>query len=227
MHQIDINLSNRKLHAYFYPADTDKKPGILFLPDLTGINDTLKQSALALSKEGYHVLLPDLFSDMGMPQYCLRVLFTEAIRNNRSKQNPVLDEIHELIDHLKAVPGVDSERIGMIGQCLSGGFALHMAIRPDVKAPVVFHHGFGREGSGIPEEDAKKICKPIQGHFARFDAITTEKMVTRLRLQLKDNLHYHYYTMLPHGIPHFFRRSDQGNRAWHTMLQFFRMQLQD
>ena len=225
--KITIPLAERTINAFYYSDGDEKKPGILFLPDLTGISDTIQESANLLSKEGYHVILPDLYSDMGTIRYCMQFLFNEAARENRSTDNPPLQEVHEMIDFVKGLPQVDSERIGMIGQCLTGGFALQMAIRPDVKAPVVFHHSLGLSGSGFADEDARRVCQTVQGHYVYIDPMCPPSKQKKLQQQLGDKLHHHMYSQLPHGIPHFFRRNEQGRRAWNTMLTFFRMQFDD
>ena len=53
MQKVQLPLLNRTIDAYLYEAASDeKRPGILFLPDLTGIRDTTHKSAEILSNEG-------------------------------------------------------------------------------------------------------------------------------------------------------------------------------
>lgn len=222
---MQIQLSNRPIEAYYFSGGTGYKPGVLFLPDLMGINDTIKESAKLLAKEGFHVLLPDLYSQEGGPGYCMRMFFSGAFLQNKA-ENPGFKEVRQILDFLKALPEVDAEKIGVIGQCLTGGFALHTAYLPGVKAPVVFHHSFGLTGSGMPEEDARKICQKVQGHFVQVDPFCPKSRVEKLKKQLGNHLEVNYYDFLPHGIPHFFRLTSEGRRAWKNMVSFLKMQLE-
>jgi carboxymethylenebutenolidase len=152
------------------------------------------------------------------------MFFDRAFVTNEP-DNPGVREVFEIIDQVKTIPGVDAARIGLIGQCLTGGFALHAALRDDVKAPVVFHHSFGVTGSGMPAESARAIAKCVQGHFVTIDPLCPRSRVNELKEQLGAFLEVNYYDWLPHGIPHFFRRTDEGRRAYINMMRFLKMQL--
>ncbi len=219
-----IQIAGRIIDCFYYKADNDKKPGIIFMHDLTGLNKTNHKTAQILSEEGYHVLLPDLYSEIGIRKYCVRQLFDELARNNSDTGNAPLNEVLEILDHFKAFPEVDQENIGMVGQCLTGGFILHAAIREEVKAPVVFHHSFGREGSGFPMRCAPLVKNKIQGHYVYLDAFCPPSRIKKLENELGDKLEKHMY-VLPHGIPHLFFNNAQGKKAFNRMRDFFQTQL--
>lgn len=219
-----LALSNRHIDVHIFQNAAGKHPAIIFLPDLTGVGETQLETARLLALEGFHVFVPDLFSAEGAARYCLRMFFNMAFVTNQA-ENPGMIEVHEIIDLIKAMPQVDAGRIGVIGQCLTGGFALHTALRDDVKAPVVFHHSLGVTGSGMPEENARTICKSVQGHYVQIDPFCPRARVEQLREQLGGQFEMNYYDWLPHGIPHFFRRTDEGRRAYINMVRFLKMQL--
>lgn len=226
-----LSLRNRSLNAHiFYPSDfADKdspRPGVIFLPDLIGVVDSLLESARLMAVNLDMVaIVPDLYSDMGGPRYCTRQFFEAACRNNEDANNPALDEIHDLVDAVKNRPEVDGDRLGLIGQCLTGGFALHMALRPEIKAPVVYHHSLGLKGSGMPASCSRKIDKTVQGHYVYLDPACPPGRVKQLAEEMGDHLDYDYYSFLPHGIPHFFRMHPEGKRSWNNLLNFLRAQL--
>lgn len=217
-------LSNREIDVHVFQNGDAKQPAVIFLPDLTGVGETQLETARILALEGFHVFVPDLFSHGGASQYCLRMFFNMAFVTNEA-ENPGVIEIHELIDQIKNLPYVEPTSLGVIGQCLTGGFALHTALRDDVKAPVVFHHSLGVTGSGMPEGSARAICKNVQGHFVQIDPMCPRARVEKLKEQLGGYLEMNYYDWLPHGIPHFFRRTDEGRRAYINMVRFLKMQL--
>jgi carboxymethylenebutenolidase len=225
---VQLSLLSRTIDAYYYEASEKKRPGILFLPDLTGVQPVTHKSAKILSGEGsFHVLIPDLYSHgSSIQKYCIQFLMNEMVRNNEPTGNPPLAEFFEILDQFKEFENVDPENIGVIGQCLTGGFVLHAAIRPEVKAPVVFHHSFGLKGSGIPKSCSSLIQHEVQGHFAYVDAMCPAWRVRKLATELNGKLQPHWYT-LPHGIPHFFFNTKQGRRAFNSMMGFLKEHLNE
>lgn len=217
-------LTNRDINVHIFRGGAQAMPAVIFLPDLTGVGEVQLESARLMALDGFHVFVPDLFSDEGITRYCLRMFFDMAFVTNAA-DNPGVREVFELIEQIKVFDGVDSARIGIIGQCLTGGFALHAALRDDIKAPVVFHHSFGLVGSGMPEESARAICKSVQGHFVHLDPLCPKSRIDQLKEQLGVHLEVNYYNWLPHGVPHFFRRTDEGRRAYINMMRFLKMQL--
>jgi carboxymethylenebutenolidase len=227
MQTVQLPLLNRTMDAFLYEAPSgEKRPGILFLPDLTGVRDTTHKSAEILSSEGdYHVLIPDLYSGgSSLQKYCMQFFMNSLVRNNEPSGNAPLAEFFEVLDQFKEFENVDATNIGVVGQCLTGGFVLHAAIRPEVKAPVVFHHSFGLKGSGIPKSCSSQIHHKVQGHFSYVDPMCPVWRVKQLETELHGNLEPHWYA-LPHGIPHLFFNNEQGKRAFVRMSDFFLEQL--
>lgn len=225
MQVTEIQLATRKIRAYFWDSGLGVGPGVVLLPDMLGVTPSMKNTAKRLCQEGYHVLLPDIYSSVkGAVKYCVRAAFQEAVRYNEA-DTPQLNEIHNIVDFFKAFPYVAKNRIGMIGVCLTGGFVLHMALREDIAAPVVFHYTFGMEGAGIPLGCLKNLNKTIQGHFALHDPLCPESRVNALKQVLGDKFEAHFYPYVPHAIPHLFRLHPQGRKAWLNMLDFLQKQL--
>ncbi|HNE49914.1 MAG: dienelactone hydrolase family protein [Chitinophagales bacterium] len=227
MQTVQLPLLNRTLEAYWYKAASESnRPAILFMPDLMGVKEVTHKSAEILSKEGdFHVLIPNLYSGgTSMQKYCVQFIMNELVRNNEPFGNAPLAEFFEILDQFKLFEGVDADNIGVVGQCLTGGFVLHAAIRPEVKAPVVFHHSFGWKGSGIPKNCSSLIDKKVQGHFSYVDPFCPVWRVKKLETELHGNLEAHWYA-LPHGIPHLFFNNEQGRSAFDKMGKFFETQL--
>jgi len=220
-----IPLQSRTIDATVYAHSDSEAPGIIFLHDLMGAVPVVHEAARRISEQGYHVLVPDLYSGgISQTKYCTSHIFSKAMLFNEAKDNVHMDEIHQIIDFFKGYKNVKGKGIGIIGQCLTGGFILHAAIREDVKAPVVFHHSFGIKGSGIPEEDASKIQNTIQGHYSNFDPLCPKARVDKLQQQIGNHLvRYQYW--LPHGIPHLFFNNKQAELAFSRMITHFRENL--
>ena len=205
LEKIYFDLKDRKVEAFYYKKDNKKRPGIVFLHDISGI-------------------VPNLYSEMGPSKYCVRMVFEEFARNNEAGGNEPLNEVLEILDHFKAFPEVDNNQLGMIGQCLTGGFILHAAIREEVKAPIVFHHSFGRNDSGFPAGCAGLVKNQIQGHYVYVDPFIPSHRLKKLEKQLGDMFEKNMY-YLPHGIPHFFFNTSEGKKAFKKMVSFLKKSL--
>lgn len=221
-----IAVGRRTVDVEIYrPASAGPWPGILLLHELFGLTSQVRADARALAREGYLVFAPDLYTD-GMRRYCIKYLFSSEALANRG-EGPFVAEIHRLLDVLKAQADCTG-RLGMIGMCLTGGFALQMARRADVEAPVVYHHAFGVKGSGLPEDEAAEIRHKVLGMFAEDDRVMCPRTrVDALERQLGDRLESHTYPNVAHGLRSAFRYTPESKAAWTRTLAFFDEQLRD
>jgi carboxymethylenebutenolidase len=106
-------------------------PGLVLVHEAFGLDDNMRAHADRLARAGYLVITPDLFS-RGRRVVCLRATFA-ALRRGRG---PAFDDIEAARSWL-----ADDERctgrVGVIGFCMGGGFALILAGRPGWDASVV------------------------------------------------------------------------------------------
>jgi len=218
MEQTQLNIGTRKIDVEIYaPSNQQPVAGILLLHELFGLLDCYREDAADLAERGYLVYLPDLFS--GNPiRYCIRAMVTAAGMQNKSS-NPLNQEIHDLVDHLKADPRCNG-RLGILGACLTGGFVLQMAKRDDMLAPVVYHHSLGLQGSGVPNNESLDNVKVLQGHWAKVDPLCPTSRRNKLQAQLGDRLERYEYNM-PHGFRSVSRHLSDSKLVWERTLEFF------
>lgn len=213
-----LALADRSINIeIFSPRDAKTAPGILYLHDIFGLRDWCREDAADLAAKGYLVWLPDLYSGQRR-QYCIKQIFREAGRNNRAN-NPLNTEIHHLLDSLKADAQCNG-KLGMTGACLTGGFVLQMAKRDDMLAPVVYHHSFGLQGSGLPNNESSDSITRLQGHWAKKDIFCPAKRRNQLINELGDRVDAHLYNM-PHGFRSLSRNYPEAPLVWTRTLQFF------
>lgn len=220
LRHIQVAVGGRDINVEVYhPDSSDPAPGILYLHEIYGVTDAYRCDARELAKRGYVVYLPDLYGGDARG-YCVRAIVHAAGRNNRA-DNPLLAEINLLLDALKADPACNG-MLGMLGMCLTGGFVIQAAMRPDLQAPVVYHHSFGLQGAGVPyaEEDKLQHITRLQGHWSRIDPFCPARRRQRLIQKLGDKVDAHLYN-IPHGFRSVSRKTRAADLAWQRTLAFY------
>ena len=106
-------------------------PGLVLVHEAFGLDANMRAHAARLAAAGYLVVAPDLFS-RGRRPACLRATFAALRRGS----GPAFDDIEAVRSWLAADERCTG-RVGVIGFCMGGGFALLLAGRPGWDAAVV------------------------------------------------------------------------------------------
>jgi carboxymethylenebutenolidase len=115
-------------HLAVPPVGDGPWPGVVVLHESFGLIDDIRQQADRLAGAGYLAVAPDLFSAGGAVR-CIRSTFRSLMRG----EGPAFDDIEVVRDWLRAREDC-SGRVGVIGFCMGGGFALMTADRFDASA---------------------------------------------------------------------------------------------
>lgn len=100
------------------PPEKGHRRGVVVIHDATGFRrDTIRHCS-NFAEQGYVAIAPDLYAG-GRPGCIVRVL--QSMRTHRGEAYDVIEAARA---HLAADPDVDAHRIGVIGFCMGGGFAL-------------------------------------------------------------------------------------------------------
>lgn len=125
------------------PAGEGPWPGVVVIHEASGLNDDIRGIADRFAERGYLAVAPDLFSwDKRMA--CVRAAF----RDLTAGSGRTFDDLDAARSFLAARDDCTG-RVGVVGFCLGGGFALLAAPRPGFDAASV---NYGR----VPD-DAERL----------------------------------------------------------------------
>jgi len=151
--ELEIPMQQGSCDAVFYCPEGDGKwPGVLYLTDIGGIRAANREAAARLSKEGYAVLVPNIFYRTGHAplQPSIRALDDEGRKKRMAElSTPLTPELIErdastYIDFLLWQNCTRPGMIGVVGHCFSGKMAMFAAAaRPDKIATAASFHGGG------------------------------------------------------------------------------------
>jgi carboxymethylenebutenolidase len=105
------------------PRGAGPWPGVVMIHEIFGIDDVLRRQAHRLASAGYVVLAPDLLG-AGFRLACM----VRVARALEAQQGKPFELVRQCQDWLRADGGCTG-RLGVIGFCMGGGFALLLAAR--------------------------------------------------------------------------------------------------
>jgi carboxymethylenebutenolidase len=116
------------------------RPGLLLIYEAFGMTDEMARVARELSEEGWTVLIPDLFA-RGRKPLCVAA----TLKAMATGSGPALGDLEAARRYLADLPEVDADRIGVVGFCMGGGFALLLATTGRYKAAAPFYGAVPKE----------------------------------------------------------------------------------
>jgi carboxymethylenebutenolidase len=191
--------------------------GMIVIHEIFGLNDNIRQITQEFAKQGYAALAVDLFSNRNRA-LCLMQIFHGIMF--KPLNNSMLADLNSAFDSLKQTQGVDANRIGVVGFCMGGSYALQMAVTSKgMKAASVFY-GVNPK----PLEVVAQAC-PIVGSYPDKDFTTraARELETSLinynvphDIKIYDNTQHSFYSQqrTPFEV-------EASKDAWQRMLKFF------
>jgi len=205
-----------------WPAGADAAPAVVMVHEWWGLNPQIKDMARKLARQGYVVIVPDLYHGKVAEDPERAHELMRGLEDTR-----VQSEFDAARAWLRAQPRCAKGRLGVIGFCVGGGLALRFALRGgDLAAAVMFY--------GAPETDPDKLAAlraPLMGHFGGDDEGIGADRVDAFRAALQKAgkpAEIYLYRGAGHAFMNDSRPSyqpDAARVAWARTLAFFQKYL--
>lgn len=158
--------NNKGVMASFFakPEGAGKFPAIIVIHEIFGLNANIREIANQFAEQGYAALAVDLFSNRNRMICMMQIIHGMLIR---PLNNSMLSDLKSATGFLQKHPAVEANRIGVVGFCMGGAYALQLAITDNgMKAASVFY-GMNPK----PLEAVAQAC-PIVGSYPDKDFTT-------------------------------------------------------
>ena len=200
-------------------------PGLVVIQHAGGVDDFIQGMTDRFAAAGYIALAPDLYRRDPNPGD------DPLTRMGRLRDAGIVTDVTAAIDHLKALPAVRGDRIGITGFCMGGRVAYLMAAHSaDLRAAIVFYGGniMVPWGQGAaPFDLSERIQCPVLGLFGEEDTNPGPADVAKLDAELARLGTAHEFHSYP-GAGHAFMnesrpsyREEAAADAWSKCVAWF------
>jgi carboxymethylenebutenolidase len=144
----------------YLPHGPGPHPALIVIHEWWGLNDWIKQEAAGFAEKGYVALAVDLYRG--------KVAATPDLAHELSRGLPQDQGVRDLtaaLGYLQSRKDVNRNRIGAVGWCMGGGYALQLAIAaPELKAVAVNYGSLATDKAALA-----RIHAVVLGNFGGQD----------------------------------------------------------
>jgi carboxymethylenebutenolidase len=229
------------MHAYFAcPKGKERLPGVLVIHESYGVTSHIEDVVRRFAHAGFATLAPNLFVKQAPPATEDWPVVTQALAQLDDKeavQN--LESAADWLKHHQRCTG----KVGAVGFCVGGKYALLLAFTSDRLAAVVpFYGPLVNKGfpGGSPPSNVTKLSPidlvdgltvPLQGHYAGKDRSISQEELKAIEQRIKQggkNAEFFVYPDAEHGFhndtrPIYLEAS--ARQAFSRTVDFLRRQL--
>ncbi len=195
--EIALASGGRLTGAIARPVRNGPRPGVVVIHEVFGDQPEIRAVCDNFAARGYVAVMPDLFSAGGPRAVCVARAMSESASGKPGRVSGYIDAARAWLAEQQ---DVDGERIGVIGFCMGGGFALTYVAggRPGVRTASVNY------GQAPKETEKLRGACPIVASYGGRDRVTRSG-AARLR--------HHLLTL---GIEHDVKLYEQAGHSFMT-----------
>jgi carboxymethylenebutenolidase len=211
--------TGRTIHGALAEPATMPAPVVVLVHEWWGLNDQIKSVALDLGRQGYLTVALDLMNGG------VATTADDAAKLTRGvKPEEAVETVATWIRWANTTPD-GTGKVGIIGWCFGGGWALIGSTAAPVDATVVY---YGK--CDLPAEQLAKLRGPVLGHFGTQDPRMNHEMVGKFEAAMKQDGRTE--TVYWYDAPHAFANPTGANYhkaetqlAWRRTLDFLKTNL--
>jgi carboxymethylenebutenolidase len=206
------------------PRSQGQHPAIIVIHEWWGLNDWVRQQADKFADQGYVALAVDLYRGQLATDPETAHELSRGLPQDRA-----IADLKAAFDYLVSRHDVEADKIGVVGWCMGGGYAVLLAENEPKLAACAVNYG------ALPTDPANiaKIEAPVLGNFGAEDHGIPPAAVNAFAAAMKaqgKSVDVKIYD----GAGHAFENPDNGagyrpeaaKDAWNRMLTFFNSILQ-
>jgi carboxymethylenebutenolidase len=142
-------------------------PALILIHEWWGLNDWVRDQARSLASSGYTVLTIDLYRGQAATDAETAHELMRGLPHDRA-----IRDLEGAVAYLRTVTGANA-KIGVVGWCMGGGYAIDLAVvEPNLQAVVVNYGALPTD-----KDTLAKIQAPVLGNFGGQDKGITPAMV--------------------------------------------------
>jgi len=199
------------------PDGRGPHPGVVVIHEAFGLDEHIKDVTRRFAAEGYASLAVDLFGGRNRV-VCMTRFMAGALSGSVNRYG--VDDLKETLSLLSEMPYVDAQRLGAVGFCLGGGFAVAWACTDArLKAIAPFYGANPR-----PLDAVRRLC-PVVGSYPQQDFTARsgralDAALTRFNVE-------HDIKIYPGARHSFFNdtrssfNKEAATDSWSRLLEFF------
>jgi carboxymethylenebutenolidase len=222
---VSFSSGKSTLEAYLAkPEGAGPFPAVVVIHEILGLNDNIRDITQRFASEGYVALAVDLFAGRNR-MVCMFRFMSGMFTNSLNHQG--IKDLKAALTYLTQHPGVDAQRLGAIGFCMGGGFAIGWACADDRLKVIAPFYGVNPR----PLEAVARSC-PVVGSYPEKDF--TAGMGRKLDEVLNAYDVEHDIKIYPEAKHSFFNEqrtthyhAEASADAWQRTLAFFKERLGD
>ena len=209
---------SRQLEGYLArPEGEGPVPGIVVIHEAYGLNENIKDITHRFANQGYVALAVDLFAGRNRAVCMFRFMGNLLLH---SLHNDTIADLKASLTFLSAQSGVDDARLGAVGYCMGGSFAIAWACTDDRLKAIAPYYAMNPR----PLEAVNRLC-PIVGSYPGSDITTANGQ--KLDVELERYQVSHDIKIYPGAKHSFFNDTSRNYNesaaqdSWERVLAFF------
>jgi carboxymethylenebutenolidase len=209
---------SRQLEGYLTrPEGAGPFPAIVVIHEAYGLNENIKDITRRFADQGYVALAVDLFAGRNRAVCMFRFMGYMLLN---SLQNNTITDLKASLTFLSEQTGVDNARLGAVGYCMGGSFAIAWACTDDRLKAIAPYYAMNPR----PLEAVNRLC-PVVGSYPGSDFTTPNGQ--KLDVELERYQVPHDIKIYPGAKHSFFNDTSRSYNesaaqdSWERVLAFF------